>query len=250
MSNFDNKVNLDIAEIASKIMSPQKSTEMLNESTGDYSTEKAREGKDIGKPGKQFEKIAEKAGKKYGSEEKGKKVAGAVLAKLRKEGFSSLLDLYKNSGFVALQESLAEEVDNETFTKEVEENKKKASEKTKDDNGIAKAAVQAVKNEEQLNEFFYKLVAPSGEVHSKHGSESQAYNLMNSSPKFKDYKVVPVVNEDVIEEKELTPEEKAKKEEIVMSMKKKLGEFKKRYGSDRAKEVIYATATQKAKESA
>ena len=51
---------------------------------GDYSAKKARAGKDIGKPGKNFAKIAKKAGEKYGSEESGKKVAGAILAKLRK----------------------------------------------------------------------------------------------------------------------------------------------------------------------
>lgn len=48
-----------------------------------YSAKKVAAGQDIGKPGKNFEKIAESAGKKYGSEEAGKKVAGAVLAKLR-----------------------------------------------------------------------------------------------------------------------------------------------------------------------
>jgi len=50
-----------------------------------YSAKKARAGEDIGKPGKMFSKIAKEAGKRYGSEERGKKVAGAVLAKLRKE---------------------------------------------------------------------------------------------------------------------------------------------------------------------
>ena len=53
-------------------------------STGDYSAKKARAGKDIGKPGKAFAKIAKSAGEKYGSKERGEKVAGAVLAKLRK----------------------------------------------------------------------------------------------------------------------------------------------------------------------
>jgi hypothetical protein len=52
-------------------------------STGDYSAKKARAGKDIGKPGKQFAKIAADAAKRYGSKERGEKVAGAVLAKLR-----------------------------------------------------------------------------------------------------------------------------------------------------------------------
>ena len=50
-----------------------------------YSAKKARAGEDIGKPGKQFEKIAKEAGERYGSKERGEKVAGAVLAKLRKE---------------------------------------------------------------------------------------------------------------------------------------------------------------------
>jgi hypothetical protein len=40
---------------------------------------KARAGKDIGEKGKNFEKIAKSAAKKYGSEEAGKKVAGAVM---------------------------------------------------------------------------------------------------------------------------------------------------------------------------
>lgn len=48
-----------------------------------YSPKAARAGKDIGKPGKQFAKIAKSAAERYGSEERGKKVAGAVLAKLR-----------------------------------------------------------------------------------------------------------------------------------------------------------------------
>jgi len=48
-----------------------------------YSAKAARAGKDIGKPGKNFEKIADSASKKYGSKEAGKRVAGAILAKLR-----------------------------------------------------------------------------------------------------------------------------------------------------------------------
>lgn len=63
----------------------KKEKETKEASTGDYSAKKARAGKDIGKPGKQFSKIAAGAAKRYGSEEKGKKVAGAVLAKLRKK---------------------------------------------------------------------------------------------------------------------------------------------------------------------
>lgn len=42
---------------------------------------KARAGKDVGKKGKGFEKIAKKAAKKYGSAERGRKVAAAAMWK-------------------------------------------------------------------------------------------------------------------------------------------------------------------------
>jgi hypothetical protein len=48
-----------------------------------YSAKKAAAGKDIGKPGKAFAQIAKDAAGRYGSKEKGEKVAGAVLKKLR-----------------------------------------------------------------------------------------------------------------------------------------------------------------------
>lgn len=60
-----------------------KDDKLDERSTGDYSVKKAKAGKDIGKPGKQFGAIAGSAGRRYGSAEKGKKVAGAVLKKLR-----------------------------------------------------------------------------------------------------------------------------------------------------------------------
>ena len=67
-----------------------KKNESVEEAKKSYSAKEARKGKDIGKPGKNFEKIAKKAGEKYGSKERGEKVAGAVLKKLRaKEGVES-----------------------------------------------------------------------------------------------------------------------------------------------------------------
>jgi hypothetical protein len=46
----------------------------------------AHSGKDMGKKGKGFEKVEEKAEKEYGSKEAGKKVAGALFWKMRKKG--------------------------------------------------------------------------------------------------------------------------------------------------------------------
>lgn len=62
-----------------------ESVETLEEAKKSYSAKKARAGKDIGKPGKMFSKIAKSAAKKYGSKEAGKRVAGAILKKLRKK---------------------------------------------------------------------------------------------------------------------------------------------------------------------
>jgi preprotein translocase subunit YajC len=79
--------------------------------------------------------------------------------------------------------------------------------------------------------------------------------MMKSKPSMsKEETEIQVINADIangvdqvdIEERSLSEPEMKKKEEIVMSMKKKMPGFKERYG-DRAKEVMYATATKMAK---
>lgn len=50
--------------------------------TTNYSAKRAAAGQDIGKPGKNFAKIAEKSG----GGEKGARIAGAVLKRLRAKG--------------------------------------------------------------------------------------------------------------------------------------------------------------------
>jgi hypothetical protein len=78
-----NKRLADLAKKQDLNESVGSTSGFLEGSTGDYSAKKARAGKDIGKPGKMFSKIAKSAGERYGSKERGEKVAGAVLAKLR-----------------------------------------------------------------------------------------------------------------------------------------------------------------------
>jgi len=48
-----------------------------------YSAKAGAAGKDLGKPGKNFEKIAKFAGREYKSAQAGERVAGAILKKLR-----------------------------------------------------------------------------------------------------------------------------------------------------------------------
>ena len=82
-------INKKMADLAKKqqltenaAAAPQPKSK-LTEAAADYSAKKAAAGKDIGKPGKNFSKIAAGAAKRYGSAEAGKRVAGAVLNKLR-----------------------------------------------------------------------------------------------------------------------------------------------------------------------
>jgi len=58
-------------------------------------------------------------------------------------------------------------------------------------------------------------------------------------------KVKRMANEEFVVEREMTDNEMKKREEIVMKLKKKMPEFVKRYG-DKAKEIMYATATKMA----
>ena len=72
-----------ISEDAKATAPKSKLEESMDVAEAGYSAKSARAGKDIGKPGKAFAKIAKTAGSKYGSKAAGERVAGAVLNKLR-----------------------------------------------------------------------------------------------------------------------------------------------------------------------
>jgi len=121
----------------------------------------------------------------------------------KKKPFKEMLELYAEKGLKSLAEmTMTEEPDQETYEKEVTKAKKKATEKKtpEEEAGVAKAAVQSVKIEEEVEQ---------------------------------------------INERPMTDAEMAKREDIVKGMKKSLNGFKDRYG-DKAKQVMYATATKQA----
>lgn len=77
--------------------------------------------KDEGKPGKNFAKIAKSAGKRYGSKEAGERVAGAVRAKLAKQGkleeeqidelSPETMKSYKNKAFADRKSQISKTLD-------------------------------------------------------------------------------------------------------------------------------------------
>jgi hypothetical protein len=130
------------------------------------------------------------------------------------ESFSALLNVYKESGLKGLAEALVkEEPTNDQYKAELEDNKAKAEGKKKQPD-LTKGYIQAVKQEE---------------------TEIQVINA----------DIANGVRFDTIEEREMTEPEMKKREEIVKSMKKGMTGFKDRYG-ERAKNVMYATATKQA----
>jgi len=146
----------------------------------------------------------------------------SIESEKKKKKISEMIAIYKEGGLKTFFESIkkedliAEEPDSEQFAKDLEDAKKKAA-GTKPQADVAKASVQAVKQE----------------------AVEQDIEVLDAD-------LVNGFDEVNIEERTLTAAETNKKEHIVKSMKKGMAGFKERYG-DRAKSVMYATATKQAK---
>jgi hypothetical protein len=123
-------LNKKLADLAKRQDLNESAQPVAERSTGDYSAKKASAGKDIGKPGKMFSKIAKSAGSKYGSKAAGERVAGAVLAKLRAKESVEESDMdesalqaylgkkkYGETGMKALQKAGREGASKETMAK-------------------------------------------------------------------------------------------------------------------------------------
>ena len=142
--------------------------------------------------------------------------------KLYKEGFTELVSTYSENGLKGLFESLkkeeviVEEPTSAEFDAEIKKAQAKSEGKEKAD--VAKSAVQAVQNEQTHTTV-----------------EVLDFDSVNGIQR----------SEIDLEERKMSEPEMKKKEEIVKGMKKGLSGFKERYG-DRAKEVMYATATKQA----
>ena len=267
--NKNNKIDAhDFAILRGEKKAPMKKEEIEQVDEASYSAKAARAGKDIGKPGKMFGKIAASAAKRYGSEERGKKVAGAVLAKLRmKEDLDydisdELVDLmleyeskngvYKHKGTYGGEKGA--EYGETEWDKEEKESKKMTEKPAKKKYGARQNYIRSTR----VNESFTGILSQYQEGGLKNLFESFKKEEEVLTEEVKEETVEVEVTDlnatngvaiETIEERSLTEPETAKKEEIVKSMKKKMSGFKERYG-DKAKSVMYATAAKIAKEKA
>lgn len=181
---------------------------------GTYGTEKSTEAgyTDYDKENEMAKKnLKAKEPKKYGARQ------NYVRSTRVNESFTDMLEAYKQNG---LSVFVKEEPDNEQYHKEVDDQMAVATGKKKQPK-LSTGETVGVKSVAE-------------ETHT----EVEVYD-------FTDVNGVKVSTID-LEERSLTEPEAKKKEEIVKSMKKKMPGFKERYG-ERAKSVMYATATKMAK---
>ena len=127
--------------------------------------------------------------------------------------------------------TIGEEASQNEFNAEIK--KAQAKSEGKEKAQVAKPFVQAVKQEEIeiTDEMIFEMIEESG-IDFESLSDEQFQNVANEAY-------------EIIKERQMTDSEMEKKETIVKSMKKGLSGFKERYG-DKAKNVMYATATKQA----
>jgi hypothetical protein len=140
--------------------------------------------------------------------------------------FTEMLELYNEHGLKVLAPIETEEMDIDGTTIQVIDGDKI--------NGYVETTVEEVTNDEFTKEF----------EDQKASFEGKKKQPKVAAGKTTGVKEMP--EEYELDERSLSSDEKSEMEKNVKGMKKKLSGFKDRYG-DRAKEVMYATATKMAK---
>jgi hypothetical protein len=165
-----------------------------------------------------------------------------------------VIDADKVNGFV--ETTVEEEVTNDQFTKEFED-QRAGFEGKKPQPKVAVGKTTGVKIMPEEVEQLDELSNDKMKAYIKKAAETDK-DLKRGDGVYRAMKKIAGVhghvagtnkkqNEEVeLDERTLTKSEAGKKEEYVKGMKKKLSGFKQRYG-ERAKEVMYATATRMAK---
>lgn len=145
-------------------------------STGDYSAKKAAAGKDIGKPGKMFSKIAKKA--EAGGAKSGEAVAGAVLKKLRaKESVQeTALDAWKRKAQKLKESMTSSQLNEEDSNAKALQGLIAFAMKTDEENALA-----AMKQGDQAFTAYLQALLAKGDVKPDQATLDQAMEKAQSS---------------------------------------------------------------------
>jgi hypothetical protein len=146
--------------------------------------------------------------------------------------FTGLLNTYRQGGLKPFLESLSREEEEQL----IDELSKEIADETMEVIDAGDYAEATIGEEADTAEFAQNLETNK----AKESGKTKQPNLAKGD-------VIAVKNEEVeqVEERHMTDAEMNKRETIVKSMKKGLSGFKQRYG-ERAKNVMYATATKQA----
>ena len=232
----DNKQIRDVADVAARIMSGQQPvTEKLhpNQQQLDVVDDEKIDGKD-------FAKLRAKKEVKKEEVEQMDEVKMADLPSTRVQGRSygaskpepHAVDVMKGPKEKELKDI------------ESEKKKKKFSEMVNlyQEKGLKSLSEMLVKEEPDNEQFTKELEdAKAKSEGKKKNTEIGKAAPMSTASVSEEIEI----ESEVIEEKHMTDAEMNKREDIVKSMKKGMAGFKDRYG-DRAKNVMYATATKQA----
>jgi hypothetical protein len=262
---FNQGLNEDGLEIVIEELGLEKFTDFVFYVAEDYElTEARRSGR--------IEPVT-KSGKSIGSLKGGAK-ASAIRAKQKEKAARDKTDDRPSGMTAALrsQSSVAKKVTTDKGKKAVEKAKSSQGSKKPVRDTIARGVFGAVKAFQSGMERHKKAMGMAKETGKtvakaaavtheagKRAGESKVGQAVKKGAAAAGRAVAKKVKSDIettkkafkkeeleINEKTLTAAETKKKEEIVKSMKKGISGFKSRYG-DRAKEVMYATATKQAK---
>jgi hypothetical protein len=150
--------------------------------------------------------------------------------KLYKESFSGMLKAYNEQGYKGLMESM------QVIEEDVEQLDELSA-------GTMKSYIKGAKADKSAQQD-QKSSAIAADDHKTASDSAQVIAKRNAG--IKTAKAKLNAEEVELAERTLSEPEMKKREEVVKSMKKGIEGFKDRYG-DRAKEVMYATATKIAK---
>jgi len=172
-------LNKRLSQLADKQDAKQLNESAAMAEKADYSAKKAAAGKDIGKPGKAFAKIAKSAGERYGSKAAGERVAGAVLNKLRTKESVEEADDHKEMKLI--RDLRAKGLSDKEIRKEIEKIKSGTSKHMPKESSMDESALQAYLGKKKYGETGMKALQKAGR---ENASAKTMSNIRNRYDKY------------------------------------------------------------------